>query len=91
MSAKLKFSKREETPISISIGKSLITTEESMYMLKITIDSRLSWSPHIRKVINKSNKSLKTTKTIRMYFNTSEVLQQIFIYPSLAYSQLEAI
>jgi hypothetical protein len=43
-------------------------------VLGVLFDSKLSWSNHVSKQINKANKALHAIKLIRKYFNNKELL-----------------
>ena len=66
---------RKDTPqIEIIINNVKIKSESVMNVLGVLFDSKLSWSNHVSKQINKANKALHAIKLIRKYFNNKELL-----------------
>ena len=49
-------------------------SKDSINVLDIIFDSKLTWATHIENQINKSNKALNAIKLIRKYFNQDKML-----------------
>ena len=68
------FYRKDTPPIEINIGNVIIKSMTSMNVLGVEFDSKLNWSKHISKVINKANKALHAIKMIKRFFNRDEIL-----------------
>ena len=79
MKANLKCdsSTEEIPPIEIIISNALIKSSNEMNVLGVTFDSKMTWSIHISKQINKANKDLYAIKLIKKYFTQKEILTLI--------------
>ena len=66
---------RKDTPqIEINLNNVTIQSETVMNVLGVLFDSKLTWSNHVSKQINKANKALHAIKLIWKYFNSKEIL-----------------
>ena len=68
------FNKHNIDPLTIRVNGFDIVTKNSINVLGVLFESKLNWSAHIVKVINKANKALNAIKLIRKFFNTSELI-----------------
>ena len=71
------FYKHESEPVNVIIGEDLVTTANSINILGITFDSKMTWTLQIRNAIAKSSRALNAISIIRRYFNTNELLQLV--------------
>jgi hypothetical protein len=71
------FYRREKEPVKVKIGVDLVTTTNTINILGVTFDSKMTWSQHIRNAIVKSSRALNALSIIRRYFNTKELLQLV--------------
>jgi hypothetical protein len=51
-----------------------VVSKKGINVSGVTFDSELLWTSHILKPINKANKTLTAIKTLRKFFNTTELL-----------------
>ena len=58
------FRKRNEEPIEIMLRNKIILYKENTHFLGMTLDSRLNWEEHIKKLRAKAKWSLKTLKVV---------------------------
>ena len=66
---------RKDTPqIEIIINNVVIKSMKSMNVLGVEFDSKLNWSNHIAKQINKAKSALHAINMIKKYFRQSEIL-----------------
>ena len=68
------FYRKDTPPIVIRINDAEINSTNSMNVLGITFDSKLTWAKHVAKQVAKSNKALQAIKMIRKFFNHTEIL-----------------
>ena len=71
------FHKSNVAPIRIRIGNEFIYSKDSINVLGVLFDTKLSWSLHVRTAVIKAARALNAMKLIRKYFNTKELLQLI--------------
>ena len=71
------FSRKESMSVTITLGNTVIKSSDTINILGVTFDNKLQWSIHIRKAIDKANKSLNAIKIIRKYFNSSDLIKLI--------------
>jgi hypothetical protein len=78
------FNKCNVDPKTVWVNDVGIVTKESINVRGVLFDNKLKWSPHIENVINKANKSLRTIKLIRKFFNKDEliIVSLFFFYNS---------
>ena len=69
------FYKNDLAPISIVVNNVSVFTRSTINVLGVLFDSKLQWSPHINKSINKANKALNAIKIIRKKFTTAELIK----------------
>ena len=67
------FYKNDCAPVDIKINNVTITSKKYINILGVVFDSKLQWTNHVAKAINKSNRSLNALRLIRKYFNTQEL------------------
>ena len=66
---------RKDTPqIEIIVNNVVIKSMKSMNVLGVEFDSKLTWSNHIAKQINKAKSALHAINMIKKYFTQSEIL-----------------
>ena len=68
------FYRKDTTPIEIDVNNNLIKSMSHMNVLGVEFDSKLTWTYHIAKQINKANKALHAIKMIKKYFSRKELL-----------------
>ena len=68
------FYRKDTTPIEIDVNNNLIKSMSHMNVLGVEFDSKLTWTYHIAKQINKANKALHAIKMIKKYFSRKEIL-----------------
>ena len=56
--------KRNEEPLEIMLRNEIIPSKESTQFLGITLDSRLNWEDHIKKLRAKAKRALNTIKVV---------------------------
>ena len=49
------FYKHNMVPLTIRVGNNLIETKDSINVLGVTFDTKLTWSKHVRTTVSKSN------------------------------------
>ena len=71
------FFKKDTHPIEITLNN--VTTKSNFHMnvLGVCFDSKLTWSLHVAKTINKANIALHAIRLIKKYFTSSEIKQLI--------------
>ena len=52
-----------------------ITSKQSINVLGVQFDSKLTWNDQVNKTINKAKKAFHAIKLIRKYFNKEELKQ----------------
>ena len=67
------FHRNDHAPITITINNTNITSKPSMNVLGVQFDSKLSWSNHVNKTINKAKRTFHAINLIRKYFITNEL------------------
>ena len=66
---------RKDTPqVEITVNNTVVKSTTEMNVLGVLFDSKLTWSNHVSKQINKANKALHAIKMIRKYFSDTEML-----------------
>ena len=68
------FYRKDTPPVMINVNNINIVSKDSINVLGITFDSKLTWAKHIATQINKANKALHAIKMIKKYFNFEEIL-----------------
>ena len=68
------FYKNDCAQVNLKIGDCTILTKKSINVLGVIFDSKLQWSEHVAKAVQKSNRSLNALKIIRKFFNTKELI-----------------
>jgi hypothetical protein len=71
------FYKNDCAPVQIKAGNHTIQTKKSMNVLGVIFDSKLQWTEHVSKAVQKSSRSLNALKIIRKYFNTPELINLV--------------
>ena len=59
--------------ISITVNNVVLNSKQSMNILGVQFDSKLSWCEQINKTINKAKKTLHAINLIKKYFTQSEL------------------
>ena len=67
------FHRNDHAPISITINDAIITSKTSMNFLGVQFDSKLSWSDHVNKTINKAKSTYHAINLIKKYFTSDEL------------------
>jgi exonuclease III len=68
------FYRRDTPPIEITIGNDILKSKTEMNVLGVIFDSKLTWSSHVSKQINKANQALHAIRLIKKYFKPNEIL-----------------
>ena len=68
------FFKHDTAPVTIKLSDDSIVSNNSINILGVLFDTKLTWSAHITKTITKAYKSLNAIKLIRKYFSIKETL-----------------
>jgi hypothetical protein len=71
------FYKNDCAPVHIKVGNHTVQTKKSMNVLGVIFDSKLQWTEHVSKAVQKSNRSLNALKIIRKFFNTPELIKLV--------------
>ena len=71
------FYKNDTTPISITLKGKVIESVNSMNVLGVIFDSKLSWTNHVALAINKAQNALNALKLIRRFFTHKQLLQLV--------------
>ena len=58
----------------ISVNNTHVMSKDSINVLGITFDSKLTWAKHISSQIGKANRALHAIRLIKKYFNQDEIL-----------------
>ena len=58
----------------ISVNNTHVMSKDSINVLGITFDSKLTWAKHISSQIGKANRALHAIRLIKKYFNQDELL-----------------
>ena len=74
----------------LQIGNNEIESENSVALLGITIDNRLSFDDHIAKICNKSSMQLNAISRLKKYMSQKELEVDFnsFIYSNFNYCSL---
>ena len=84
-------SRQDTSGISISLRDHCVTSEESVSLLGITIDCRLSFDKHVSKLGKKAASRLSALKKLRPYIGnekTHRILVQAFVLSNFNYCPL---
>ena len=81
------FNKKDFAQCSILINGSEIKVENTIKILGVIFDSKLTWSEHCRHALNRANKAKQGLCLIRKYFTQTEMLKlaTAFFYSTLYY------
>ena len=55
----------------------MINTKKSINVLGVIFDTKLQWSEHVTKALQKANRSLNAIKMIRKFFSTKELVNLV--------------
>jgi hypothetical protein len=69
------FYKKDTTPVSVSVGDTVIKSRSKINVLGVVFDCKLQWSNHRASIIMKANRALNAIKLICKYFTSTELLQ----------------
>ena len=58
------FRKRNEEPMEIMLRNKIKPSKESMHFLWMSLNSRLNWKKHIKKLRAKAKRALNTIKVV---------------------------
>jgi len=74
----------------IKINDLEVKSKQSMWVLVVHFDNRLTWDIHIDAAFMKSRKSLHALKTLRYYFTEIEMIKLITanVYSKLYYASM---
>ena len=67
------FYRKDNPPIEIIINNVMVNSMKSMNVPGVQYDSKLNWSVHISKQINKANRALHADNMIKNYFSQPEI------------------
>jgi hypothetical protein len=84
------FHRYDTSRSEIRVRDKNITSKQSMKVLGVHFDSRLTWDIHVDKAILKSRGSLHALRTLRSYFTVNEMIKLITsnVYSKLYYASL---
>ena len=84
------FHRYDTSQSEIRIGNVVVKSKQSMNVLGIQFDNRLTWKEQIDNAIVKSRRSIHALKTLRKYFTDSEMLKLVTsnVYSKLYYGSL---
>ena len=77
---------KSDTPVSITIGQSNIKNSSSVKLLGVTIDSNLTFEPHINNTCKKSSQKLSAIARISPFMDLQQrkLLMTAFLNHNLA-------
>ena len=67
------FNRNDHAPISLMLNGTDLTSKSSINVLGVQFDSKLTWSDHVNKTINKAKKTYHGINLIKKYFNKNEL------------------
>ncbi len=86
------FYRQDTAQVSIHVGETVIKSKSEINVLGVLFDSKLQWTNHISKVIQKSDPALNAIKLTRKFFTSHELLQLLTSnYFSILYYNSELI
>ncbi len=71
------FYKQDCAAVAIKVGEDMINTKKSINVLGVIFDTKLQWSEHVTKALQKANRSLNAIKMIRKFFSTKELVNLV--------------
>ena len=69
------FYKKDTPPVEITLNNISVRSNDTMNVLGVCFDSKLSWAKQISNTISKANTALHAIKLIKKHFSTPEILQ----------------
>ena len=69
------FYRQDTTKVNIKVGETLIESKGEINVLGVLFDSKLQWTNHVCRVIQKADRALNAIKLIRRFFTSYELLQ----------------
>ena len=70
----IHFYRKDTPPVMISVNNTHVLSKDSINVLGIIFDSKLTWAKHISCQIGKANRALHAIRLIKKYFNQDELL-----------------
>ena len=67
------FHRNDKPTIQVRIQNVTITSKKSMNVLGVIFDSKLTWNAHVASAITKAKKALFAIRSLRKFFNNSEM------------------
>jgi hypothetical protein len=82
------FYKDNCNPEDVLINGTIIRTKAKMKVLRITMDTTLTWNEHVNNAISNVQSKIHAVRMIQRFFMTDEILQLLkaYCYPSLYYA-----
>ena len=68
------FYRKDTPPVEVIVGNVAIKSMQSMNVLGVIFDSKLTWSKHISTQICRANKALHAIRMIKNFFSQSEII-----------------
>ena len=68
------FFRNDSRPVSLTLNGKVITSKETINVLGVIFDSKLQWSQHVAKAVQKSKQALHAINLIKKYFTHRELL-----------------
>jgi hypothetical protein len=69
------FYRQDTTQVIIKVGETSIKSKSEINVLGVLFDSKLQWTNHVCRVIQKADRALNAIKLIRKFFTSHELLQ----------------